>query len=349
MDRPPELRRALDAFDAHRFVTKHQGHKETPSAHTFEYLLPCPRCNSSRLRWNNKKHTFICWGCRLTGDTLFLIQIMERIDEIGALDYVIDGYVGGDANLELSQLIGAAPQKERVRARQLPHLLWPEGVELLTSPCAPHQEAWGYLERRGLTTAAVKAYKLGYGRSGWHARYLIFPVFMGSKLVYYQGRATWDPPTGLSGEDRKQWIKATGYRKTLNPPTLPGYATASEVLFNYDSAKHYSHIVICEGPIDAIKVGPHAVALFGKAYSPQKVDCLMKTQARKFTVYLDRGEEEWEAANRLAAQLAALGEVYLAVPPEGRDAGDLTQDENAMVLAHAEKWAPSRLASNLLI
>lgn len=343
----PKLTRVLRSFDALAFTLKHGGHKETPSIHTYEYLLTCPRCASLRLRWNNRKHTFICWGCKLTGDTIFLIQIMEQCDELGAIDYIYDGYVGGDAKIDkLDDLIGSAPAPVVMRARALKPIEWPKSVDLLSVPCAPHGQAWAYLRSRGVSEASVSAWKLGYGRHGRLSGFVIFPCFVDGHLVYWQGRACWDPPD-LPSEARKLWVQSTGYRKTLNPTTREGYATAGDVLLGYDRARSLKHIVIVEGPIDAIKVGDGAVALLGKVLTPAKLDRLMRTRAQRFTVYLDRGKEEREAALKMAAELSAFGEVFIATPPEGFDPGSLTYEQNAKVIKEAPRYQPGALTSFL--
>lgn len=347
----PRLTRALKQFDALGFVLKHGGYKETPSIYTYEYLLPCPRpgCGSDRLRWNARKGTFICWGCKLTGDTIYLVQAMEKIDEPGAIDFIMDGYVGGDAKID--KLEGLTPltaeQQRHVKAKPLREIPWPHGVELLSSPCAPHERAWGYLRGRGVPEPSVRHWRLGFGRSGRLGNYVVFPCYIDKKLVYYQGRATWDPPAHLSPEQRKAWEKETGYRKTLNPISQEGLATAGEVLLNYDQARSQTHIVIVEGPFDAIKVGGHAVALLGKVMTPQKLDRLMRSRATRYTVYLDIGKEEQEAAEKMAAQLSAFGEVFVATPPKGFDAGALTPDQNRWVIERARRWRPGRLSSFL--
>lgn len=346
----PNLQRALKAFDAHAFVRKHGGYKETPSIYTYEYLLPCPRtgCGSDRLRWNNQKHTFICWGCKLTGDTIKLIQMMERCDELGAIGFVIDGYVGGDSKIDsLDTLIGRAAPSPAGRARKLRPMAWPRGIEPLLSPCEAQRHAWGYLAKRGVSVATVGLWRLHLGVKGRLEDFIIFPVFMDGDLVYYQGRAILDPPSSFTPEERKAWIKSTGYRKTLNPITEEGYATAGEVLLGYDTAKVFSHVVIVEGPFDAMAVGPHAVALLGKAFSQAKLDRLFRMSAQRYTIYLDRGKEESESAQKIAQALSAFAEVFIATPPEGFDAGALSPEYNASVIANAVRYQPGRLASDL--
>jgi hypothetical protein len=102
------------------------------------------------------------------------------------------------------------------------------------------------------------------------------------------------------------------------------------------ASRHLRGLVICEGPIDALKVGHHAVALFGKVAGPIKVQRLLRCRALRYTIYLDAGREERECAERLADQLTTFAPTYIATPPAGYDAGALTVEYNAQVIANAE-------------
>jgi hypothetical protein len=330
----PSVRQALLAFDAKKFVDRHGGYKESLSAHSFEYLLPCPYCSSSRLRWNVQKCTWICWGCRRTGDTFKLIQVFEKCDDEQALAILFDGYVGGNAPAEL-HAIPAVPARRKQKLTRLPQIPWPSGVDVLADTPL-HAPAWEYLRTRGLGPELLRDWRLGWGRLGWLREYIVFPVMMDGGLVYWQGRAAYE---------QVENAKVAGYRKTLNPRSVPGCATAQDVLFNYDRAKSASHLVICEGPIDALKIGPHAVALFGKVASPSKVARLLRCRALRYTVYLDAGEEERQRAEHLAAQLSGFAPTHIATPPTGYDPGALTKEQNAHVIAQAPRFTGRSLGT----
>lgn len=339
------LQRALRAFDATAFAERHGGFKESRSPRSHEYLLPhlgarpdgFP-CNSDRLRWHHeppKKMAWICWGCGKTGDTLDLVGMLERTDRTGAIGIVVDGYSGGDAPTELRE-VAHVKAPTRVLER-LPLIEWPRGLELIDPRAPAHVEAVDYLiGKRGLTYDQLAFYRIGYCRVGRLARYVVFPCFMDGGLVYWQGRATWDPPAGLSKDALRAWKQATKYRKTMNPYSDDGQTTGSmSILFNYDAARVHEHVVVVEGPIDAIKVGTNAVALFGKEPSPEKVERLLRMAARRYTVYLDPGEKEEAKALELAHQLADFAPTYFAQPPAGHDPGSLTPAQNWHVLATA--------------
>lgn len=322
-------RRALAALDVAVLAARVGGTKESRSSLSAEWLFTCFECGSSRLRYNHAKGAWVCWKCRASGDTLALVAGLLHLDEFAAMAYILDTYVGGDAP---SGALVAPLRTERAPVRLLAPMPWPEGVEVLTDPsCAPHARAWAYLAKRGLSPEVVRAYRLGYGRTGRCNGRIVFPCYMDGALVYWQARATWDPEPGAP---------RGAHVKTINPLAREEDTHAGEVLFGYDLAASYAHLVVCEGPIDAIKVGPHACALLGKEPTPSKVARLRRTRARTVTIYLDRGVEERARAERLAASLAGLYEVRIATPPEGHDPGSLDPAANAAILAAAEPYRP---------
>lgn len=307
-----------------------------------EYLLPCPYCSSDRLRWNHPaKQLWICWGCSRSGTTLDLVQALEKIDLREAMLYVDKLYLGGDASLELVPIRAhAAPPRS---IGDLPAMPWPAGVDLLAANEA-HRNAWRYLGKRGVDASIAFAYGLGVGRFGRLANYLVFPCYQDGRLVYWQGRATYDPPAQLDSAQRKAWVVSAHFRKTLNPCSSDGAARAGDILFNYDRARQSQHVVICEGPFDAIKVGAHAVALLGKVASTAKINLLRRMRAARYTIYLDRGVAEANAARALAAELSPYVPTFIATPPEGYDPGALTAEQNHYVIERAPRYDASRVA-----
>lgn len=335
--------RALRMFNAKGFVDKHGGHKESASQLSFEYLLPCLKCGSSRLRWNHPaKQTWVCWGCGRSGSTIDLIATYEEVSYMQAYQFVLDSYNGGDADWTV------APILDKQERPQILPMEWPRGAQIL-SPCALHAPGWAYLHYRGITAEQAAQYQIAYGVGGRLRNYLVFPVYMQGHLVYWQARATWDPPVHLEGEERKAWVRDTQYRKTLNPINEPNTLGGGEILFNYDQAHSYDYVVITEGPVDAVKVGPFAVALFGKVAQTAKVFWLRQMPARTKVVYLDRGDKERENALELCAALEGSCErVLLAEPPEGYDPGKLTPDQNRWVLEQAREVRSSNVYASKL-
>lgn len=345
-----DVDRALEQFDAQAFVDRHGGYKESRNPLSKEYLLTC-LCGSERLRWRHEpglKMAWVCWGgCGRSGDTLALISMFEGISREDAIGIVMDGYEGGDAVQILTDTI-ALKKPSRTHLERLPTMQYPDGFEPLHWGSAYHELGWRYLEGRGVLHEMALEFSLGFARKGRLKNYVIFPVFMDGGLVYYQARAAWDAPAHLDKAGRKAWEKATRYRKTLNPSSEESVG-ASSILMNYDRAAVEPHVVIVEGPIDAVKVGPNAVALLGKALSEAKIERLLRMRAHRYTIYLDRGQEELEVAYRLGEILNDRAPTYIATPPEGYDAGALSRAQNARVLAGSIPFRSRGLVSQVRV
>lgn len=340
-----QIDRALRAFDAHDFATRAGGYKESQNPRSREWLMPCRACGSDRLRWHHEpgtKMAWICWGCGRTGDTVDLVALTSGISRFEALDAIVSQYDGGDAPEVLREIARIAPP-HRDEVRLAPRIAWPQGFDPLDPARPEHARPYVYLSQRGIDPDDVRRYEIRYCAFGRHAGYVVFPVFMDGALAYWQARATWDPPPGLSGDRRKAWVQATGYRKTLNPAGVP----SGGVIFNFDAVRGQPEVVICEGPVDAIKAGPNAVALFGKTAGEAKLERLLRLTVQRYVVYLDAGEEEAAASIALARELVPFAPTCIARPPAGRDPGALTKAQNRTIIAAARPFRAGGLWSSL--
>jgi len=145
-----------------------------------------------------------------------------------------------------------------------------EFVRLTLPPASPADHLfYNYLRYRGVTDNEIDDYGLGYCAGGRYGGFLVFPFYMHGMPVYFTTRAVLGPPM-----------------KSLNPK-----AGRRFFLFNYDRAIQYPHIVITEGPLDAIAAGPNAVALTGKSISDAQIRLLDRTTVERITILLDADAE----------------------------------------------------------
>lgn len=341
------LERAQAAFDVRSFVERVGGHKESANPASIEYLVTCPWCGSSRCRWRHGldpdgtlRRAWTCWSCKRSGNSVQLIGALLGGDEDTAISLLVASYHGGDAPERLSGLAPIAPRRAAAdtSTQVATSIDWPADVDRLVWGSPHHRAAERYLRGRHVTPETSEGWNLGVGRHGKLRGYVVFPCYAHGALVYWQARATWDPPPNLGPEQRKAWIQSTHYRKTLNPP-----ASAAGVVLGYDSASRFDTVVIVEGPFDAINVGPHAVALLGKSATEPKIATLRRmARVRRWVVYLDHGAEA--EARKLAEGLCDLAAVDIVAPPAGWDAGGLTRDYNAAwIAANAKPYQGARL------
>lgn len=174
-------------------------------------------------------------------------------------------------NLEL--LEGVSPVKHKGDGLSGEVALPDPSIPLLSSGVP--QIAYDYLLRRGYDPEQMYAdYRLHYAPVGsvWnplesHALReprIVIPMFRGGLLVGWQAR-------DITDTSKIKYLTTPGWKKT-------------EVLYNMDVAKWYNAVVLVEGPTDAWRVGPNAMALMGKSLSATS------TQAKILkTLWGDRG------------------------------------------------------------
>ena len=257
-----ELLRAIEDFDIEGYLSDKGFEPLKTKAH--EWVGHCPSCGKDKVAVNVDARTFHCWVCE-SYETVWddrrgqlrrrplrgaggLIRLIEWLDEVEVREAI-------ETLLETSGL-GDVTAFERpteawvdiVEHGDLPPISPPDGWAPILSPLP-------YMRRRGITMEDVATFGLFWCPEGKYRNRLVFPVFEGSTLVYFQARATYekgDCPEGY------RFIKA------LNPPAEFGAAASSDVLMNLDLAARFPRVAVVEGPMDVVRTGPDAVCTFGK-------------------------------------------------------------------------------------
>jgi len=167
---------------------------------------------------------------------------------------------------------------------------------------------WDYLYKRNLKITDIIDYRIMFGRKGSVLENrVIFPVYYNSLLVYYQARAIDSREPRYIGSEVGETNKKSWF------------------LVNYDVAKTYEEVIICEGFLNAIFAGKNAVACLGKFISNIQFDLLIKTW-NKFTIALDK--DAYENALSLHKRLTRHGkEARLINFKDNRDIADLGRAE----------------------
>jgi len=148
---------------------------------------------------------------------------------------------------------------------------WP-GRRVMLDEIWPNHPVRLYLQDRGYTTEtlsrdfgvcycmeAADDYRMAQGR-------IIIPIFMKGELKGWQARLVGDQPH----KSIPKYYSMPGMKKT-------------KLLYNFDQACKYPHVVLCEGPTDVWTLGPEAVALFGKTVSDYQLGLVV---AHWKTVYV---------------------------------------------------------------
>lgn len=112
---------------------------------------------------------------------------------------------------------------------------------------------------------------------------------------------------------------------------VPKYYTAPgtpkrRLLYGFDRAKKYNFVVVTEGPMDVVRLGPPAVAVFGKTLSTLQTKLLINQWLRKAIVLmLDAGTMNDMLAMR--KRLAETNSVLIIQLTDGKDPGDCKREE----------------------
>lgn len=348
-------RTAIEKFDLEMYIQKF-GAK--PLSKPSEWVLDCPTCGKSeKLHVNVRKKSWHCWVCeeyrvrldgrrvpvRGAGGVLALIQLLEGCSKEQAVNILMDNTPAPDS-LDIESLEWDAIDPDYLSEQR--------ETNLKPAPAIPPPPFWKpitdsiygmltYLWHRGITMEEVRQFGLVYCDAGRYANRLICPVWERRQLVYYQARAMWDEKDG--GRNKR-------FLKSLNPPNHDGMASATEVVFNLDTARNYQRVAITEGPIDAMHVGPDAVASFGKKLSAVQILKMRYAGVRAVDLMWDGPSEKepygaWPEMLQMASKLAGIfDDVRVVFIPRG-DPGNYSKEQNAMFRAQARPASSiSRLA-----
>ena len=158
------------------------------------------------------------------------------------------------------------------------------------------------------------------------------PIYMHGQLVGWQGRYVGD----------LDW-----HNKALRLPpkyfnTRAGHK--SRMLYNYDSAKLWPFVVVCEGITDVWRIGGPAVALFGKSMSGQQRILLNDWAGKPIIIALDSDARDKSEGIFTEIRRYGASPVVLLDLPDGMDTASYTHE----VIVSIIRSAASRAGISLL-
>lgn len=300
----------------------------SPKSHSSdEWLLTCPICGRDKLVVNIQKKLWHCWICQEygrnelgkripikgAGNIVHLVMLLDRVSFDVAKQFVKTNmditYSNSSFDFENEEYVSLV-EKE---------ISYPPYSKTITGILP-------YCFERGITQEDIKYFGLFYCDGGRYRNRLMFPVYEEDKLVFYQGRAMWNPQPGEV------------FLKALNPPKEDGVAGTEDVLFNLENASKYDWVVLNEGPIDAIHVGYNAIGTWGKHITEKQLLKLRKYNIRNIYLMWD-GPTEKEpggAVKEMFEVLPLLSGIFntkIVFIPKG-DPGDYSRQENASIIEH---------------
>lgn len=217
-----------------------------------EIITNCPFCGHDtnyHCYVNPDKEVFHCFKCNESGPVRRYIAL-----------------VLGVAYEELPKVLGDPLERtlSPLRLSMINHTDDRPLEEIKLPPeCEPLNRLIPYLVQRRVPIEWLDRYRLGVCKAGYYQHRLIIPCYFGGKLVYWQAR-------DILNEKHPLW-RTDKYRKTLNPVGV----SASKVIFNWDEALRHDRLIITEGPFDAMRSGPEAIATLGKRISKAQMRMIL--------------------------------------------------------------------------
>lgn len=278
-----------DLLTEHRIPFRESGHHH---CRPFWLQIDCPHCspgwNHWRLGYNLAGKYFSCWLC----GKLDRVQVLSRLLAISTANAT-----------RLFALIGVETRHDtKTKARGA--LVLPKGLE----PLLPAHRA--YLERRGIDPDeaeqkwGVKAIGLHHNRLKWR---IWIPIVCKGEVVSWTTRAIGD---------------YAHLRYITAKPNEEVYSS-KECLLGEDHCEHT--IIVCEGPLDAMRIGPGAVATSGMAYSRAQVRKIARYPFRY--VCFDNEDEAQRRAHKLCNELAIFSGETHNIEITAKDPGEADDAE----------------------
>ena len=287
-------------------------------SHGEQYMVCCPDCGDSRFRlyFNHR------WGSRLDGEKItHLVQCFnegchEKPGFNERMQDLLTAYIARDYGIEI---LAGTVQDTTPQTVELPGVCYPV-KELPDNHMARY-----YLStvRRFDVTDLSDTWGVLWCDSSHYANAherIVFPIYS------YREDGVLD----LFGYQCRYLNMRTGSDKPPNkmtPKYWTGFGTKkSKLLLNAYRCCYSPVVVLTEGPLDAIRVGPeHGVCAFGKSVSPSQLELLWTLWGQHGSVIvvgLDPDATEEQKDTLIALETAwPAGHVIPLEFPVGTDAG----------------------------
>jgi DNA primase len=327
---------------------------------SYEGLCPFHEERTPSFGIDPTEKVYYCFGCQASGDVFTFVQETEGVDFRGALELLADRY---GIELELEHEDPREAERRQRRERLL---------ELLARTTAYYERylwdsteaarAREYLEGRGLSEEALRAFRVGYSPSAWDR------VLMASRHGGFSERELYD--TGLAQRSQENGRPYDRFRgrimfpladvrgrvlgfgaRAMRKEQKPKYLNTSDNdvyhkgrhLYGADLARaaatKVGEAIVCEGYTDVIALHQagfkNAVGLMGTALTDEQVGELGRL-AQTVLLALDADSAGHEAMLK-AARLAAKRKLELRVVelPAGADPAELVQQGGMQAMEEA--------------
>ncbi|MBN2135993.1 MAG: DNA primase [Acidobacteria bacterium] len=346
---PKDFREFVNEVSARASIIRIISDYSKPRKQGSRYVALCPfhKEKTPSFSINPEKNLYHCFGCGVGGNIFNFVMDIEKVEFKDAVKIVAER-----CGIPIPSFKSAPKEKESTY--DLLYELNEAAAAWFFQNLLNHDNAYGYLNNRGIDEKVVKSYRLGYAPDNWEG------------LISHIGKRNYDKKilekSGLflvtkNGElkdlfrgrimfpihDYRGRIVGFGGRtitddniKYLNSPETPIFHK-SRNLFGLDRAitpmKDEDNVILVEGYFDQILLWQHgfhnAVAPLGTAFNEQAAG-ILKRYTSKATVSFDSDEAGQKAAVRALQPLLSLGfEAFFIKLPSGMDPDDYIRKHGA--------------------
>ena len=304
---------------------------------TRSLIMDCPRCSKrDKLYLDRNTGRFICWVCAESDNfqgkpefaltelsSLSIRDIQERIyssnsSEDFSIKALSDPYNDTEEGL-IAKEIEIFP----------PVVAFPESFVDLDSSAGA--KGLSYLLGRGIPLDIAQKYGIKFSTK---ENRVVFPVQYKGLLFGWQGRYINKTEFTVNGKEIK-------IAKAL---TSQGLVKAHTLMFR-DNLIDSDHVIICEGPVDAIKADlcGGAVCTMGKAISNEQLKIIQKHNPKK--IYLSLDPDAYIETGKVSNYLMELGfEVYdMRAPSPYKDLGEMPFKEVRELFDKARRFTGNEI------
>lgn len=274
------------------FVSKHGC---APYANRGWYKGYCPNCGKYKFGFRLSDNRVNCFFCGPMGTPLKAIMDLEGIDTLPEVYHFLKTFEGID------YYEGPKRSEVEIRTIELP----PSFKLLSIGDSNIGQLARGYMRKRGFNILSLSMMGIGYCTNGDFTGMIILPFYRKGKLVYFIGRR----------------FLALGVNKFNNPDAEQFGIGKTELIFNEDALQVYSTIYIVESVINALTIGPNAIAIMGKKISQIQLSKILRSPVKRIVICLD--PDAYIEAIQLGLKLVEYKKVKVIKFPDKKDVNDL--------------------------
>jgi len=300
-----------------------------------------------------ERGTYYCFGCGEKGDIFTFIEKMEGVDFRGALELLATR-----AGIQLVPYRGSNENKDE-KERLLD--LHTDAVKFYEDEVKKREDIRLYLEGRGLTSATIEKWHLGYAPADWRllTSHLRAKKYTDEELATsglsirseskagdlydrFRGRIMFPfndisgRPIAFSGRffEKMESSKVEEPAKYVNSPETPLYHK-SRVLYGLDQARasmrKNDFAIVVEGQMDLLmmhQIGfANTVAASGTALTEEHLR-LIGHSTKRLVLALDSDPAGLKSAHRSAALAFSQGyDLRIAAFPDGKDPADVGKED----------------------